>query len=175
MSCLSSRHGTIEAGHRKDRAGHKCTCPDVLKMVAAHRTRENEARRVRRARTQKPLDRSQDKRFSRVSRERFESAVPMSTAWPADVSSVEACRIVSLGGQLPDIQAEDFLRDSSRGDSATERAVSICQRCPLRRPCLLAAVQRREPHGVWGGLTAYQRRRPVLVAQTLLELKEGTS
>lgn len=145
-------------------------------MVSVHRQKENEARRVRRARTQKPLDRSQDGRFSRVSRERFESAVPMSTAWPADMSSVEACRIVSLGGQLPDIQAEDFHRDSSRGDSGTERAVSICRTCPLRRPCLLAAVQRREPHGVWGGLTAYQRRRPLLVAQTLLELKnEGTS
>ena len=26
-----------------------------------------------------------------------------------------------------------------------------CQPCPLRRFCLAGAVERREPHGVWGG------------------------
>lgn len=32
-----------------------------------------------------------------------------------------------------------------------EYAKSLCQDCPVRRQCLAAAVERREPWGVWGG------------------------
>ena len=32
-----------------------------------------------------------------------------------------------------------------------ERAKAICARCPIRRECLAAALQRHEPWGVWGG------------------------
>jgi len=31
------------------------------------------------------------------------------------------------------------------------RAKAICATCPLMEACLLGAVQRREPAGVWGG------------------------
>jgi len=30
-------------------------------------------------------------------------------------------------------------------------AKSYCQSCPIRRACLAGAVERHEPHGVWGG------------------------
>lgn len=30
-------------------------------------------------------------------------------------------------------------------------AKAYCQPCPLRRVCLAGAVERQEPHGVWGG------------------------
>jgi WhiB family redox-sensing transcriptional regulator len=30
-------------------------------------------------------------------------------------------------------------------------AKAYCQPCPLRRVCLAGAVERHEPHGVWGG------------------------
>jgi len=30
-------------------------------------------------------------------------------------------------------------------------AKSYCQPCPVRRVCLAGAVERHEPHGVWGG------------------------
>jgi WhiB family redox-sensing transcriptional regulator len=30
-------------------------------------------------------------------------------------------------------------------------AKAYCQPCPVRRVCLAGAVERREPHGVWGG------------------------
>lgn len=30
-------------------------------------------------------------------------------------------------------------------------AKAYCQPCPLRRACLAGAVERHEPHGVWGG------------------------
>ena len=32
-----------------------------------------------------------------------------------------------------------------------ELAKAACRRCPLRRPCLAGAVERREACGVWGG------------------------
>jgi WhiB family redox-sensing transcriptional regulator len=31
------------------------------------------------------------------------------------------------------------------------RARQFCQDCPVREPCLEAAIRRREPWGVWGG------------------------
>ena len=31
------------------------------------------------------------------------------------------------------------------------RAKAICERCPVRVPCLQEASARREPWGVWGG------------------------
>ena len=30
-------------------------------------------------------------------------------------------------------------------------AKAYCRPCPIRRSCLTGAVERREPHGVWGG------------------------
>ena len=32
-----------------------------------------------------------------------------------------------------------------------ELAKQVCGPCPLRQPCLDAALERREPWGVWGG------------------------
>jgi WhiB family redox-sensing transcriptional regulator len=32
-----------------------------------------------------------------------------------------------------------------------ELAKAYCQPCPMRRFCLAGAVERHEPHGVWGG------------------------
>jgi WhiB family redox-sensing transcriptional regulator len=32
-----------------------------------------------------------------------------------------------------------------------ERAKALCAQCPIRRECLAAALERREPWGVWGG------------------------
>ncbi len=32
-----------------------------------------------------------------------------------------------------------------------ERAKALCLQCPIRDLCLTAAIERREPWGVWGG------------------------
>ena len=32
-----------------------------------------------------------------------------------------------------------------------EQAKALCADCPIRRSCLSAAIDRREPWGVWGG------------------------
>lgn len=32
-----------------------------------------------------------------------------------------------------------------------EAAKLVCGRCPVRQECLQGAIERQEPHGVWGG------------------------
>ena len=44
-------------------------------------------------------------------------------------------------------------------DAAADEAKSICALCPVREPCLEYAIATREKEGVWGGLTARERRR----------------
>ena len=44
-------------------------------------------------------------------------------------------------------------------DAAAAEAKSICELCPVREPCLEYAITSREKEGVWGGLTARERRR----------------
>jgi len=39
------------------------------------------------------------------------------------------------------------------------KAASICMDCSQRITCLEYAIERKEPHGVWGGFTERQRRR----------------
>lgn len=38
-------------------------------------------------------------------------------------------------------------------------AKTMCASCPARIPCLAWALTNREPFGIWGGLTANERRR----------------
>lgn len=45
------------------------------------------------------------------------------------------------------------------GDAA--KAKAVCQECPVREECLRDAIARDEWVGVWGGLTAVERRRLV--------------
>lgn len=37
-------------------------------------------------------------------------------------------------------------------------AKAVCGRCPVATACLTGALNRREPTGVWGGLTTQERR-----------------
>lgn len=38
-------------------------------------------------------------------------------------------------------------------------AIYICSTCPVREPCATYAIDNRELHGIWGGLTVEQRKR----------------
>lgn len=38
-------------------------------------------------------------------------------------------------------------------------AKAICRACPVREQCLADALERGEVHGVWGGLSAKERRK----------------
>ena len=51
--------------------------------------------------------------------------------------------------------AEMFPTDT-RGQKA---AAAICARCPCRAPCLAWALDNREVHGTWGGVSEHERRR----------------
>ncbi len=46
------------------------------------------------------------------------------------------------------------------------QAKAICARCPVRDPCRDFALEIREQHGIWGGLTESER-------QALLECRAG--
>lgn len=37
-------------------------------------------------------------------------------------------------------------------------AKAICGMCPVRRECLESAMERRERHGIWGGLNEDERK-----------------
>lgn len=48
-----------------------------------------------------------------------------------------------------------FYRDDE--DSIRE-AKHACAHCPVKADCLADALHRREPYGIWGGLTVMERR-----------------
>ncbi|MFJ9845100.1 WhiB family transcriptional regulator [Kitasatospora sp. NPDC101155] len=60
------------------------------------------------------------------------------------------------------VDPELFFPDNRGGGTAAEsraiQAKSVCRACPARRECLRRAVQDGEQYGVWGGLTAPERR-----------------
>ena len=47
----------------------------------------------------------------------------------------------------------------------TVPAKATCAACPVRRACLDEAMASREPEGIWGGQSAYERRRLVRAAR----------
>ena len=61
------------------------------------------------------------------------------------------CRGVDPGIFHPD--------DEEENEFSTQAAKAICMTCPVREACLEHAIAVREKHGVWGGLTARERRR----------------
>jgi WhiB family transcriptional regulator, redox-sensing transcriptional regulator len=52
--------------------------------------------------------------------------------------------------QLP-CRGRDFDFWFADAPAELELAKRRCGRCPVRRACLLGALERREPWGVWGG------------------------
>lgn len=53
------------------------------------------------------------------------------------------------------LDPETWFSDNSRQRDAAAR---LCRDCPLRVECADHALQKRIPHGVWGGTTAAERR-----------------
>lgn len=48
--------------------------------------------------------------------------------------------------------------DGNEPNYPTSDQVTCCQLCPVRAECLSYALEANEQAGVWGGMTAYQRR-----------------
>lgn len=65
-----------------------------------------------------------------------------------------ACRGPDSGVFFPPAVTE---RRDER-DARERRAKAICAGCAVRQACLDFALDVREPHGIWGGLTEAERR-----------------
>ncbi|MGH3185586.1 MAG: WhiB family transcriptional regulator [Streptosporangiaceae bacterium] len=54
-----------------------------------------------------------------------------------------------------------FFPVSSTGKSLeqVDEAKAVCARCLVRRQCLVFALQTRQVHGIWGGLTEEERNQ----------------
>ena len=44
-------------------------------------------------------------------------------------------------------------------DGRAITAKQVCHRCPVKAECLQEALDRREQHGIWGGLTTRERQQ----------------
>jgi WhiB family redox-sensing transcriptional regulator len=80
------------------------------------------------------------------------SYAPDTLAPPARWGKQAACRTAPDSIFYP----EDF--SGSEAVLAAEEAKRWCLMCPVAGPCLDDALQRHERFGVWGGLTAPERR-----------------
>lgn len=49
------------------------------------------------------------------------------------------------------------------------KAKAVCEKCPIKTPCLQFALENNEEHGIWGGTT--ERRRKVLIKQLGIQVK----
>lgn len=47
-----------------------------------------------------------------------------------------------------------------------QRAKEICQMCSVRLECLNFAIDIREQHGIWGGMTENERREVAIAASS---------
>jgi WhiB family transcriptional regulator, redox-sensing transcriptional regulator len=68
-------------------------------------------------------------------------------AWPGPWARQALCAQAGPDAWFPDKGEADLAR----------AAAKVCARCPVSGPCLAHALATREPHGIWGGLTARQR------------------
>lgn len=55
--------------------------------------------------------------------------------------------------------APNYFEKREEKDAREAKAKVICERCPVREPCLAYALHTRDPHGIWGGLNELERRR----------------
>jgi WhiB family redox-sensing transcriptional regulator len=52
-----------------------------------------------------------------------------------------------------------FGPDRPVDDAWADTARKVCDRCPVRAPCLAEALDAGEKYGVWGGTTPDERRQ----------------
>ncbi|MDB4872505.1 MAG: transcription factor WhiB [Gemmatimonadales bacterium] len=61
----------------------------------------------------------------------------------------------------PDVDPELFFpigsTESGPGLLLAQKAIQVCQRCPIRSDCLDHAITKPEKFGIWGGTTEEER------------------
>jgi hypothetical protein len=78
---------------------------------------------------------------------------------------------MTLMATVPEHPSTAFMDDPGRACRDVDREIffppkggtgvpakRICAACPVQADCLAWALATREPHGVWGGMSAWQRR-----------------
>jgi WhiB family redox-sensing transcriptional regulator len=48
--------------------------------------------------------------------------------------------------------------DTGPTTAQNNKAIAICNRCPVRTECLTDAMDNKAEHGIWGGLTPLDRK-----------------
>lgn len=84
----------------------------------------------------------------------------------------------SDGAACKDSDPDDFFPATYTGVGAltVADAKRVCNRCPVKNACLHWALERREPHGVWGGTAPHEREelaRPARDPADALEASGG--
>lgn len=70
-----------------------------------------------------------------------------------------ACRGVAVEVFFPPERMDRYGRAEQPEAAAVARATAVCRSCPVVAPCLAWAMATNQPDGVFGGLSAVQRRR----------------
>jgi WhiB family redox-sensing transcriptional regulator len=52
-----------------------------------------------------------------------------------------------------------YLEPRDHRERRERQAKAICAVCPVRIECLEYSIKIREPYGIWGGLSEFERRR----------------
>lgn len=65
----------------------------------------------------------------------------------------------------------DYERSAAR-QRRVAKAKSICLKCPVKRICLAQSFKFPEQHGVWGGLTAAERKH---LLQQIAEVEQTSA
>jgi WhiB family transcriptional regulator, redox-sensing transcriptional regulator len=69
--------------------------------------------------------------------------------WPVYAACVD--------NPAPFYSSRHYERNGPARSAREAAAKRICGQCPVRAACLADALDRREPHGVWGGLNEDER------------------
>lgn len=93
----------------------------------------------------RPIGRHSDSRAESLW-ERLNLGSPEETAWMADALCAQT-------------DPDAFFPDKGEPNHA---AKAVCAACPVRSDCLAYALDRDERYGIWGGLSAVERRTVLL-------------
>jgi WhiB family redox-sensing transcriptional regulator len=69
------------------------------------------------------------------------------------------CKAACRGADAALFFAPNYFERREEKDGREAKAKAICERCVVREECLQYALKIREPHGVWGGMNEFERRR----------------
>jgi len=58
-------------------------------------------------------------------------------------------------GQVPDVY---YPEETTQPARSTWTAKQVCNRCPIINECGQYALEANEIYGIWGGMTAHERR-----------------